>query len=50
MAADIGTYDLSFDGKSGRVQDKGKYVVVWRKIGGEWKAVADIFNTNLKAQ
>ncbi len=50
MAADIGTYKLSFDGKQGRVQDQGKYVVVWKKVDGEWKALADIFNTNLPAQ
>ncbi len=24
----------------------GKYVVVWKKANGEWKAVADIFNTD----
>lgn len=46
MAYDIGTYDLAFDGPEGRVEDDGKYVVVWRKIEGEWKAVADIFNSN----
>ncbi len=50
MAADIGTYELSFDGKQGRVQDQGKYVVVWKKVDGEWKALADIFNTNLPAK
>jgi hypothetical protein len=29
--------------------DTGKYVVVWRKVGGEWKAAADIFNSDLPA-
>ena len=29
--------------------DTGKYVVVWRKIGSEWKAAADIFNSDLPA-
>jgi uncharacterized protein (TIGR02246 family) len=24
----------------------GKYAVVWRKIGGEWKLATDIWNTN----
>jgi hypothetical protein len=23
--------------------------VVWRKVGGEWKAAADIFNSDLPA-
>ena len=47
MAADIGTYKLGFDSKNGRVRDTGKYVVVWKKIDAEWKAFADIFNTDL---
>lgn len=24
----------------------GKYVVIWRKVGGEWKLAIDIWNTN----
>jgi uncharacterized protein (TIGR02246 family) len=50
IAYEIGTYSLAFDGAKGRVQDQGKYVVVWKKEGGRWKAAADIFNTNLPAQ
>ena len=49
LATDIGTYDLAFSGESGRVRDEGSYVVVWKKINGEWKVLADIFNSNLKA-
>jgi hypothetical protein len=29
--------------------DTGKYVVVLLKIAGEWKAAADIFNSDLPA-
>lgn len=29
--------------------DDGKYVVVWKKRGTEWKVVADIFNSNRPA-
>ena len=47
LAYETGTYSLAFDGPKGRVEDKGKYVVVWKKEGGHWKAAADIFNTNL---
>ena len=49
MALDRGTYSLTIapDGKT--MTDTGKYVVVWRKIGGEWKAAADIFNSDLPA-
>jgi uncharacterized protein (TIGR02246 family) len=46
MAYDVGTYSFAFDGPHGRVQDQGKYLVVWRKVGGQWKAAADMFNTN----
>lgn len=49
MALDRGTYRLAI-APSGKVQsDTGKYVVVWRKVGGEWKAAADIFNSDLPA-
>jgi uncharacterized protein (TIGR02246 family) len=47
LAYETGTYSLAFDGPKGRVQDQGKYVVVWKKEAGQWKAAADIFNTNL---
>ena len=46
MALDRGTYRAQVS-PSGRTQDDtGKYVVVWRKIGNEWKAAADIFNSD----
>lgn len=38
MALDRGTYRAG--------EDVGKYVVVWRKVGGEWKAAVDIFNSD----
>ena len=49
MALDRGTYSLTVapDGKT--QTDTGKYVVVWRKIGREWKAAADIFNSDRPA-
>jgi uncharacterized protein (TIGR02246 family) len=50
LAYDVGIYALGFDSESGRVNDNGKYVVVWKKVEGEWKAAADIFNSNLPAQ
>jgi uncharacterized protein (TIGR02246 family) len=47
MAMDIGTYELSFTGEDGKkVADHGKYVVVWKKVDGDWKAAADIFNSD----
>ncbi len=50
MAYDYGWYTFAFDTDSGRFEDKGKYIVVWKKVGGVWKVAADIFNTNLPAQ
>jgi uncharacterized protein (TIGR02246 family) len=49
MALDRGTYTLTFATSGSTQTDTGKYVVVWRKIGGEWKAAADIFNSDLPA-
>ena len=47
MASDVGTYRVSLDDPSGRISDTGKYVVVWRKVSGEWKIMADIWNSDL---
>ena len=47
MALDRGTYKLSVAPKGTAQTDTGKYVVVWRKIGSDWKAAADIFNSDL---
>ena len=49
MALDRGTYSLTIAPDGTTQTDTGKYVVVWRKIGSEWKAAADIFNSNLPA-
>ena len=49
MELDRGTYTLTVAPAGTTQTDTGKYVVVWRKIGGDWKAVADIFNSNLPA-
>ncbi len=50
LASDVGTYALAFDSDGGRIEDQGKYVVVWKKVSGAWKVLADIFNSNLPAQ
>jgi uncharacterized protein (TIGR02246 family) len=49
MALDRGTYSLTIAPDGTTQTDTGKYVVVWRKIGTEWKAAADIFNSDLPA-
>ena len=47
MAVDIGTYNFSFQSPGGKVDDHGKYLEVWRKTGGNWKIVADMYNTSV---
>jgi len=51
LAYSHGTYATSMDSAKGKpVTDKGKYVVVYRKEpDGKWKAVADIYNSDLPA-
>jgi len=47
MAYDAGTFELVMNGSDGTpATTQGKYVVVWRKENRQWKAVADIFNTD----
>jgi len=47
MALDRGAYRLTVAPGGTKQVDTGKYVVVWRKIDGEWKAAADIINSDL---
>lgn len=49
MALDRGAYQLTVAPAGTKQVEKGKYVVVWRKIDGEWKAAADIINSDLPA-
>ena len=49
MALDRGTYSLTMAPGGKPQHDTGKYVVVWRKVDGTWKAAADIFNSDLPA-
>jgi uncharacterized protein (TIGR02246 family) len=44
-AREIGTF--TFRTKGSQTQEiTGKYVVVWEKVGSEWKLATDIWNTN----
>ncbi len=47
MALDRGTYRMTIAPGGKPQRDTGKYVVVWRKVGGDWKAAADIFNSDV---
>jgi uncharacterized protein (TIGR02246 family) len=48
VAYDIGTFELKLnDAQGSPMSIPGKYVVIWKKQkGGNWKAEADIFNTD----
>ncbi|MGA7292428.1 MAG: nuclear transport factor 2 family protein [Terriglobales bacterium] len=48
MAYETGTFELKLNGPQGNAtRIPGKYVVAWKKQPNrEWKAVADIFNTD----
>jgi uncharacterized protein (TIGR02246 family) len=47
LAYDRGTYRFVMDTPEGRIEDVGKYVVVWKKVDGEWRAALDISNSDL---
>lgn len=42
LAYVMGTYRVGGDMPGGRLDDRGNYIVVWKKIDGQWRAVADI--------
>ena len=48
MATELGRYTLLLDG--GQVADSGKYLVVWKAEGGNWKLHRDVWNTSRPAQ
>ena len=47
-AIEIGKYTLS--GEAGNVMDSGKYVVILKQEGGQWKLHRDIWNSSLTPQ
>ena len=46
MAYEVGTYEVSWEAPKnrGRGQASGNYVTVWKKVAGEWKTAAYIWN------
>ena len=46
-AREIGRFSLDAHGQNGQVSKvEGKYVVVWKKVGGDWRLDTDIWNMN----
>jgi ketosteroid isomerase-like protein len=52
QAFEAGTYSLTMKTGTGAAPttDKGKYIVVYKRIGAEWKLAYDIFNSDLPPQ
>lgn len=48
LAYESGTYEMKT--KDGKVADRGKYVVVWKRVAGKWMLHRDIWNTSQPAQ
>ena len=46
MAYELGRYTMPFDGPEGRVEERGKYTIIWRKVDGEWKYLVGCWNSN----
>ena len=44
-AREVGTFNFKTKGDSPQ-EVVGKYVAVWRKMGGQWKLITDIWNLN----
>jgi uncharacterized protein (TIGR02246 family) len=45
LAYEVGTYAMKT--KDGKVADRGKYCVVWKRVGGQWLLHRDIWSTSL---
>lgn len=46
-ATEVGTYEVM--DKDGKLMDKGKYMVHWKKVGSAWKLHRDIWNSSMPA-
>ena len=47
LAIQIGEYHETGIGPKGDGEDKGYFVTVWKKVGGEWKVAHDISSTTM---
>jgi uncharacterized protein (TIGR02246 family) len=46
-AFEVGRFTLK--GEGGHVLDQGKYIVIWKQEGGQWKLHRDIWNSSQPA-
>ena len=47
LAYDLGNSTAMVNSPDGPVEDKQKYLIIWKKIDGKWKAVAGSFSSDL---
>ena len=47
LAYVAGTYTISGKTPTGSFDDRGKYVEIWKRSGGQWRIATDIFNSDL---
>lgn len=47
LAYDLGNSTATMNGPNGPYEDKQKYLIIWKKIDGKWKAVAGSFSSDL---
>lgn len=51
MGFTTGTYTLTFTDPAGaKVNDKGKYLEMWKKVDGEWKCYLDMYSSDMPAK
>ena len=47
LAYDLGNSTAMVNSPDGPVEDKQKYLIIWKKVDGNWKAVAGSFSSDL---
>ncbi len=47
ILSETGRYEIF--GAENKMLDKGKYIVVWKPVNGEWKMYRDIWNSSMPA-
>jgi len=50
LAYEYGSFTLRFVRSGSRFEDSGPYVMVWKKIAGEWKLALSILNSSLERE
>jgi ketosteroid isomerase-like protein len=46
-AIEVGRYTLR--GEEGQTLDRGKFIVIWKQVEGEWKLHRDMFSSSMPA-